>query len=306
VDFLKTSSTGRIVVVDRADYSVKVFDSEGDFVHSLGGRGRGMGHFEHLADAAFIDDSLVVAADDGRFRLIFFDFRGNLLREEPLDLRPIGGLGSLDGFIVLAGLGPLSPPTRTSVDSLYSVHFFSWSGEIVERALRMPPVFAARPEVAVRRVPLLDVSNHPGKAGTVFVTWRLDDDLVEIDVDGNILRLGHVPENEHFVSVEQVVDTLPMRLLRNLLLHTSPIVRLIVSNDLVVVAYFASFKGERQLRYNVYDRSLNLIVGDASGPALYTARGDTLIGLREAPEAATRQLQMMYLLPCPSLTAATK
>jgi len=306
VDFVKISPSGNSMLVDRADYSLKLFDSEGSFIRTIGKRGRGTGGFERLADAAFIDDSLIVALDDGLFRMVFFDLEGNALRENALQIRPVGGVDAYDSVIVVAGLGPLGPVTRTPVDSLYSIHFLSLGGEVILRALRTPPSFSARPEAAVQRIPLLDVSESPSGATTVFVTWLVDDEIVEIGVDGHTLRVAHLPENEHFVRAEQSLDTLSDRSLRELLFHTSPVIRVIASRSLVVVGYFAAFKGEGQVRYNVYDRRLRLIVSDTSGPPLYTARGDTLIGLRRAPVGTALRRQMIYLVPCPSLTAATK
>jgi hypothetical protein len=101
-------SDGRIVVADGHASEIRVFDSDGLHLTTLGGRGKGPGEFENLWGFATIAGDTIVIRDGGAFNQIYFAPDGSgsrtVLGPPPIwnDLFPVHVVGWLpDGSAVI-------------------------------------------------------------------------------------------------------------------------------------------------------------------------------------------------------------
>lgn len=269
------SPSGRILIVDTGDYNVKVFESDGQFLRVLGSRGIGVGQLQHPAAAAFLNDSTVIVADDSRLRQIRFSTHGGVLEEGDLPLRPVGGITAVGGVVWAAGLGPVvggevdGPPR--------ALHRLNARG-VAASHIVLSPELMGQPPLRARQVPL--VAAHAGNAGPrIFLTGRLSDALLEVSPTGEALSEQPFPAHPSFVDPELVVSRLADHEMGDILHRTSPVVRVIASEELVVVTYFASQAGDARLRYHVLDGEMDLVAAGLLGPAIYAVRGDSLFAL---------------------------
>lgn len=83
-DKVQVDLDGNIYVSDRSDHTIRIFDSEGTYQHSIGGRGRGPGEFLELTDFRLQTDGNLVALDRMQSRVTIFDLRGNVIHEHLL------------------------------------------------------------------------------------------------------------------------------------------------------------------------------------------------------------------------------
>jgi hypothetical protein len=104
---MAVSPNGNIAVIDQLNFVVRVFDSRGTFVRSVGRQGRGPGELSRQANGIFWlgGDSLLVL-DPGEHRMTVFAPDGTVASTLPLPLGPIGqGWTRLpDGDFVMRGL----------------------------------------------------------------------------------------------------------------------------------------------------------------------------------------------------------
>jgi hypothetical protein len=78
VSRVEVSRAGTVFVSDGQDRKVKVYDSLGAHLSSIGGRGRGPGEFEMITEFGLVGDTLWVR-DGGTRRITLFDFAGELI-----------------------------------------------------------------------------------------------------------------------------------------------------------------------------------------------------------------------------------
>lgn len=105
---------GELLVVDRFQPGVFLFDARGDLLRSIGRRGQGPGEFEAPTEAGFFGDSLWVW-DQGLYRLTWFDSHGGTLGTRPFPRDEIpgtpwrtGGVRPLRGGAFFLRVGILS------------------------------------------------------------------------------------------------------------------------------------------------------------------------------------------------------
>lgn len=82
---------GTIVVVDRLASQVGLFDADGVFIRSLGGRGEGPGEFQFLQYAWASGDTIRVS-DSMLSRISVFDLSGDVLETIPVEVAPGTGI----------------------------------------------------------------------------------------------------------------------------------------------------------------------------------------------------------------------
>lgn len=81
-----TDEKGHIYVADRASLTVKVFDSEGNYLRSIGGRGRGPGEFMQINLMRPAGDGTLLFQDRGKLEFIYLNTDGEYLSSYPVDL----------------------------------------------------------------------------------------------------------------------------------------------------------------------------------------------------------------------------
>ena len=64
--------TGNVYVFDEQAHHVQVYDSEGVYVETLGGRGEGPGEFSRAEAVALLPDGRLVVRDPGNMRVQVF------------------------------------------------------------------------------------------------------------------------------------------------------------------------------------------------------------------------------------------
>jgi len=79
--FYLADASGRIWIGERQDQSFKVFDSEGNFLKTVGAKGDGPGEFQSLAYCGFAPDGRLVVSDFRARRTSVFDREGNFLSD---------------------------------------------------------------------------------------------------------------------------------------------------------------------------------------------------------------------------------
>jgi len=70
---------GSIFISDYQDQAIKVFDSNGDFIKTIGRKGEGPGEFAYLGSQTFLPDGRLLAMDSMTMRLNLFDPEGTYL-----------------------------------------------------------------------------------------------------------------------------------------------------------------------------------------------------------------------------------
>lgn len=69
-----------IYIIDRQDQVIKVFDSEGDFIRTIGSKGRGPGEFQLIINLAITKDGNLLVTDQTARRTSFFDSSGQFIK----------------------------------------------------------------------------------------------------------------------------------------------------------------------------------------------------------------------------------
>jgi DNA-binding beta-propeller fold protein YncE len=89
-------ATGNVYVVDKTNCCVKKFDSNGNFLSSIGSSGTEDGHFSHPYNVAVDNLGYIYVADGGNNRIQKFDNAGNFLQKI---VSPASGSGAFLGLI---------------------------------------------------------------------------------------------------------------------------------------------------------------------------------------------------------------
>lgn len=91
-DFLVTDSQNNIVMADRGRYQLLVYNSEGDFLHTIGEKGPGPAQFQDIAGLTINDEDILTVFDRGSQVFKQFNVSGEYLTSFRLD-------ESINGFI---------------------------------------------------------------------------------------------------------------------------------------------------------------------------------------------------------------
>ena len=291
------SPGGRMLLLDDGDYNVKIFAPDGSFQRVLGKRGARPGGFQHPAAAAFLDDTTVTVVDDVRLKRVTYSTRGRLLSEDSAPLRPVGGVLAVGDELWVAGLGPVGPGTPP--ERPLGLHRMGDDGPL-ESFVPLSPPFSDAPPLRANQLPLVAGARRRAGPPAIFMAWRLGTGLLRVSPEGDVVERVEYPSHASFANPLRVIETLPKKELRNILGHTSPIIRLAVSDRYLVVGYFASHAGESGFRYHLFDRDLSVVAGGLHGPAIYGGRGDSLIALIREEDAVRPELgvEVGLLIPC--------
>ncbi len=95
-----SDSKGRIYVLDTHATEVRVFDSDGSFLHSFGTKGEGPGEFLFPSDLSIGFDDRLWVLDDGTSRYSVFEPDGTFVESHP---RRVRGRSGLKGTVVEDG-----------------------------------------------------------------------------------------------------------------------------------------------------------------------------------------------------------
>lgn len=69
-----------IYIIDRQDQVIKVFSSDGEFIRTIGSKGRGPGEFQMIGNLAITKDGKLLVTDGTARRTSFFDSSGKFLK----------------------------------------------------------------------------------------------------------------------------------------------------------------------------------------------------------------------------------
>ncbi len=121
-----TDKEENIYIGDKASLSIKVFDNEGNYIKSLGRRGRGPNEFHDINFMGFTSDSNLIVLDRGNFRYTTITTSGEYIDHYTIDFENqfyLQGIDSLDDKIVGLYLyqGKANEP---EFSDLYTRHFF--------------------------------------------------------------------------------------------------------------------------------------------------------------------------------------
>ena len=75
---------GNILVTDRSDNTLRIFDENGVFQFQMGGRGRGPGEFHEITSVEVTDDGEILVMDRFQARVTVFSLAGELLTTKML------------------------------------------------------------------------------------------------------------------------------------------------------------------------------------------------------------------------------
>lgn len=253
-------SGDRILIGDRAEYDIKLFDRSGVLRSVIGVRGDDRGKIYSLDGAAFRGDSSIVVADAGRLQLLEFALNGTFIAETYLPVRPITSIQVVDTTTFVAGRSwPI-----VDANEVRGVHLVAPDGQIHAR-------FASQPLRSVARIPRALHATAPLATRTagdsVLVAWRLTNQASVLDLvsgTGRVFPIGH---GIGFIDPDELLASIEPDQHDNVLHLSSPLVGLFSANDFVIVSYFSPGTDDNTLRHLIYRRS-GEFVESASGPPL--------------------------------------
>ncbi len=79
-----TDSIGNMYIADRASLTIKVFDPEGNYVRSIGGRGRGPGEFMQFNLMRPANDGTLLLQDRGKMVFVYLSTDGEQISSHPV------------------------------------------------------------------------------------------------------------------------------------------------------------------------------------------------------------------------------
>ncbi|WP_158278755.1 6-bladed beta-propeller [Rhodohalobacter mucosus] len=83
---VRTDAENNIYVADRGNLTIKVFDSDGNYLRSLGGRGRGPGEFQDIELMELTPENDLVVMDRGNLQYTVISSEGDLIDSYPYNL----------------------------------------------------------------------------------------------------------------------------------------------------------------------------------------------------------------------------
>jgi hypothetical protein len=85
---VRTDDAGQIYIADRANLTVKVFDENGDFLRTFGGRGRGPGEFQEINTMEITPNGDLFFLDRGKLEYIYMNQLGKYISSFPIKVTP--------------------------------------------------------------------------------------------------------------------------------------------------------------------------------------------------------------------------
>ena len=265
-------SGGYILIGDREDYDVKLFDRDGRLLNVISARGEQPGQVFFLDGAAFRSDSSIVVVDGGRMQLMEFGLDGDLIAETYLPVRPITSVQVVGETVLVGGR---SPPTLTD-PRVRGVHALDSAGNIAQSLGPQPLAsVGAVPRYLVATVPFVARSDPD----SIVVAWRLTNRLEAIDLRSGEARTFPIGGGLGYVDPDTLLDRLAPEERADVLNLSSPIVGLFVVADHIVVAYFSPATGSDSLRYLIYERSGTFVELVDDPPLVLGTHADSLLAI---------------------------
>jgi hypothetical protein len=84
---VRTDEKGHIYIADRASMTIKVFDENGSYLSSFGGRGRGPGEFQEINFMEITPDGNLYFLDRGKLEYIFLSKNGDYISSFPIRIQ---------------------------------------------------------------------------------------------------------------------------------------------------------------------------------------------------------------------------
>ena len=81
---VRSDKEGNIYIADRASLTVKVFDEQGIYLRSFGGRGRGPGEFQQINFMELTDEGSLYFLDRGKLEHIYLTTQGEFITSYPI------------------------------------------------------------------------------------------------------------------------------------------------------------------------------------------------------------------------------
>lgn len=127
---------GDIVVADRKNYQLRIFDPAGHFIRTIGQRGEGPGDVQVLASIYPVGGNVILAWDQRASRLTWFGLDGTVRRTLNVDRPPeqvshgdrigfdlfVVGVLANGGVMAYHRSGRIDPPVGLDVDSIVMWH----------------------------------------------------------------------------------------------------------------------------------------------------------------------------------------
>jgi hypothetical protein len=155
-----TDKDGRIYIADRASMEIKVFDEGGDYLQSIGGRGRGPGEFHDMELVELTPEEHLVVLDRGNMRFTIISTDGEQVDSFPYNLSAQfypQSISYLDGQV----LGLLYDTFYDPEISMFERDLFHvYSTDFQNRVTTFLPVHKLGYEEDL--FPLLMLAPHPG------------------------------------------------------------------------------------------------------------------------------------------------
>ncbi len=98
----------RVFVSDHLNYSISIYDKQGNFIKTFGKQGYGDGEFAFNQDLnGILNDNLLVVSDD-QGRINFFDLNGNFVKLITIDFMPLKIFPLKSGNLIIWGHVPVA------------------------------------------------------------------------------------------------------------------------------------------------------------------------------------------------------
>ncbi|UOF02277.1 NHL repeat-containing protein [Bdellovibrio reynosensis] len=170
---LVISPAGKILVIERFQHKIKVFDMDGTYLSSIGSEGVGQGQFKEPTDVVFDKDGRMYVSERQNCRIQVFNADGSHNRF----------IGSGPGALV----GQLNAPTGIDVDDNLNVY-------VLDAANKRVQIFKANNTITTFGTP----GNSPGQfnlpykvrvnsEGDIFVNERIRGELIKFSPTGILI-----------------------------------------------------------------------------------------------------------------------
>ena len=286
-------SGNHILVGDRDDYDVKLFDRQGGLLSVIATRGEQPGQVFSLDGAAFRNDSMVMIADAGRMQLMEFDLQGKLVAETHLPVRPITSVQVLDQSVLVGGRSPLT----LADPRVKGVHVLDSEGRI-SQSLGSQPLASVGgvSRYLAATAPFFHVTS--GGRDSIAVAWRLTNNVEVFDLVSGGSRTFRIGGGPGYVDPDTLLHRLGPEGQSDVLNRSSPIVGLFTAAGYIIVAYFSPATGSDNLRYLVYDRSGALVEFIDDPPLVLGVHADSLLAIGRSSESENGRYAVRVFTPC--------
>lgn len=195
IQSVASDSRGRIYVLEGMTQEIRVFDSAGVYVHTIGGRGRGPGEFSGASELDLGPGDTLMVLDDGLMRFSVFASDGTFVGNHRRDIvgtgAPVRSTLQDGSYLDWA---PAFPDGRFGARVLfYPVRYEPG----FERVDTFPPVEYSQPMVPSGRRPLMDFGGFlvasPDDGGTLWFAHSREYRIYRRSLEGDTALVFSLP-----------------------------------------------------------------------------------------------------------------